>query len=397
MENIFYSSIKEFKTQSTTINSTKSIVPFSNFHIFVGFSDGYWVLFDSLANKIINEGKISGDPNKCLTLFHSVRALDENTIIFVNADHCQLSALNPYTGELHKKWKHKVPTIEALPKEKRSDVQKVDKAFAGLDIQVLKKSQKVGVLETVPTVNGENQYLVTVFNEDKLECQLKYSNLERNPMRLRPGDDENIFILYSLKPREGKLYMLDTREKFEEFRIFNIEPAPGIYFALYPWGEGEIVLFGNPDRGGKPSQIVYNFFHRESTVIPMNCYNEGTTLKSVFSADPVRKRALLMESNKDGVYLSIWNASFNRVEFAREAEYAKQIVSSTSNEYFVEYNNNQVQKATTMKLVVSRLVTKKMFFIHLMKHAIYNNKRLIEVHGKADVLRDVANMLSFIV
>lgn len=191
--------------------------------------------------------------------------------------------------------------------------------------------------------------------------------------------------------------MLDTREKFEGFRIFNIEPAPGIYFALYPWGEREIVLFGNPDRGGKPSQIVYNSFHRESTVIPMNCYNEGTTLKSVFSADPVRKRALLMESNKDGVYLSIWNASFNRVEFAREAEYAKQIVSSTSNEYLVEYNNNQVQKATTMKLVVSRLVTKKMFFIHLMKHAIYNNKRLIEVHGKADVLRDVANMLSFIV
>lgn len=395
---VFYSNKKSFKTSSNVVGQSKAVVPLNDFHVFFGFADGHWVLYDSLNDKKLKEGKIDGDPSKHLTLFKSPRALDEKTIMYTNSSLFKLQALNPYTGEHISAWEHDVPTEESLLKTYRSNEKIVDNAYVSFDLQVLKKSRMVGVLERKEGTQSNSEFLISVFGENSLSRILQVNHQSQGTqMKLSNGNDENLFVYYPTVQSSDsfEFYLLNVNEKQKGLIQMKIpKKLESTICGAFPWGKNQITFFGNPDEGGIPNQFVYNLESNDLEVIPMKCntYNNPTILRSVMFVDPGNSRVLLKEMSRRGSAIGVWSSALNKMQFAREQEAAKDAVGSYNGTYFVEYDGNQKGETSTMQFIVSRLVTKKLFLLHFMRHAVYNNKPLINIHGRVDVLRDVANM-----
>ena len=395
---VFYSSLKSVKTSSTASGPYKSVIPLPNYQVFFAFADGHWVLFDCLADKAIKEGVIKGDASKHLTLFRSPKALDEKTILYANSSLFKLQALNPFTGEHDSKWEFDAPTFEGLPEADRTNDQKVDRAYVGLEIQVLKKSRVAGILERKENSQGFFDFLISAYQEGKTGRLLQLShNTQGKPMKFASGNDEDTFIFYPTTQYENfQIYVLDINQKDKGLQSVTINTKMECtLFNLYPWSDNSIVLYGNPDEGGTPYQVTFKLGSDKIDIEKMNCnrYGKPTLLSSVLSADPTKKRVLLKESNADhGCSVAVWNSGMNKVEFAREQPTTKDAVSSYDGTYFVEFDGSFKGDKESVKFTVNRLVSKKMFLLHFMKHAKLNDKPLIEIHGKIDVLRDVASM-----
>eukprot|EP00331_Platyophrya_macrostoma_P002652 CAMPEP_0176424616 /NCGR_PEP_ID=MMETSP0127-20121128/10930_1 /TAXON_ID=938130 /ORGANISM="Platyophrya macrostoma, Strain WH" /LENGTH=401 /DNA_ID=CAMNT_0017805681 /DNA_START=58 /DNA_END=1263 /DNA_ORIENTATION=+ len=395
---VFYSSLKTLNTQSAKPGPYKSVIPFPNYHVFFAFADGNWSLFDCVADKTVKEGVIKGDATKQLTLFRCPRAFDEKTVIYVNASLFKLQGMNPYTGELDSQWEFDAPTFEGLPEASRTNDQQVDRALVGLDVQLLKKSKIVGVLERKENSQGFFDFLISAYQGGKKDRLLQLNhNAQGKPMKFAPGNQEDTFIFYPTTQFEGfQAYILNVNEKDKGLQSVTVNAKMECTFLnLFPWSDNSVVLFGNPDEGGTPYQVHYKIGSDNVDVVKMNCnrYSKPDILSNVLAVDPTKNRVLLKESNADhGCSVAVWNSALNKVEFAREQPNTKDAVSSYDGSYFVEFDGAFKAEKGTVKFTFNRLVSKKMFLLHFMKQAKLNDKPLIEIHGKIDVLRDVANM-----
>lgn len=395
---VFYSSIKRIKTKSKEINRLKSVLPLPNYHVFIAFADGHWVLHDTLKDQLIKEGVVQGDASKYLVLIKSPKALDKNTIIYTNCSMFKLQALNPYTGEHDQNWQQDAPTLEGLPEADRTNESKVDKAYTGFEIEVLRKSRVVGVQERKENTQGFFDYFITVYAEGQKERLLQVThNAQGKQMKFKNGNDEDTFIFYSTTQYESfQICVLNINEREKGLQNVTINTRMDCtLFNLYPWGDKTIALFGNPDANGTPLQVIHKLGTDKVDIITMDCHyqNKKTILNNVLAADPVKKRVLLKESSNPPT-VAVWNSAYNRVEFAREQPNTRDCAGSLDGTYFVEFDRNLRGEKEETKITVNRLVSKKMFILHFMKHAkLPSGRTFMEFHGSSDILKDVAGMI----
>ena len=364
---VFYPSIKSLKINSPSNNCYKTLISLPNYQVFFGFSDGHWILFDCLTDKAIKKGIIRGDASKYLTLFKSPKALDKKTILYVNSSLFKLQAFNLFSGEHDSKWEFDAPTFEGLPEADRTNDTKVDRAYVGLEIQVLKKSRIAGILERKENSQGFFDFLISAYQEGKSERLLQLNhNTQGKQMKFASGNDENIFIFYPTTQFENfQIYILDVIEKDKGLQsvVVNTKMECTLLNA-FPWSDNSIILFGNPDEGGTPYQVTFKLGSDKVDIEKMNCnrYGEPGLLESVLSADPTKKRVLLKESNTGhGCSVAVWNNALNKVEFAREQPTTKNAMSSYDGTYFVELDGSFNRQNNYVKFTVNRSVSKKIF------------------------------------
>jgi hypothetical protein len=396
---VFYSSSKTVKIPPTVDSPYKSVIPLANHKVFFGFPSGHWILYDAAKEQAIKEGQIKGDSSTHLTLFRSPKALDNKTIIFSNASLFKLQALNPETGELDPTWEFDAPTFEGLPQDVRSNETKVDSAYSKFELHLLTETKIVGVLERKENAQGVEDFLVTAYQHGKKDRLVQVSLPTQNkPMSFANGNDKDTFILYPITQYENfSIYVLNVNKPDQGLQTVtvNTKIEAALYY-LFPWTDNSIVLFGNPDEGGTPYMVTHKLGSDKVDIQKMKCnrYDATTLLDNVLAADPAKNRVLLKDNNgPHGCAVAVWNAAVDRVEFSREQNTRVNAVSSTDGTYFVEFEGDfQNKEKEAITFTFNRLVSKKMFLLHFMKQATFKGKPLIEIHGKIDVLRDVASM-----
>lgn len=394
---VFDSSSKEIETKSSVPGQFKTVLPLPHYNIFIAFADGHWLLFDYIKNKLINESVVEGDPSKFLTLIKAPKALDEENIVYVNCSAFKLRCLNPKTGQSQAQWDFNVPTEEALPIEDRSDDSKVSKAYASLEIEVLTKSRIVGVLEK----KENNEYLVTAFKEGESKRLVQLSRDSGGKiLKLRNGNKENTFILYKVSQSDTiQLLVLDINDAESGLKSVDLNaPFSCTIVNLFPWKDNSIIIFGN-STNGSPVQVIHKLSSEDedaTTFEEINCSYLGgkTIVTSVLHADEGKDRVILKETGFGDCAINVWNTYLKQNEFARKQEKSRDCVASTDGSYFIEFERNVRVKTNKVGLTFSRLVTKKMLLLFVMKYAQIHNKSFMAVHGRVDILIDVARMLA---
>mmetsp|Transcript_34699 Transcript_34699/g.40575 ORF Transcript_34699/g.40575 Transcript_34699/m.40575 type:complete len:403 (+) Transcript_34699:43-1251(+) len=396
---VFYSSLKTVKIPVGSDSPYKSIIALPNYNVFFGFPNGNWVLFDANAEKVVKDGALKGDYSKHLTLFRTPKAVDEKTILFANAADFKLQALNPITGEYDAGWQFDVPTLEGLPEEHRKNDTKVDVAFCHLEIHVLKSTKIVGVLERKENAQGVLDFLISAFQHGKKERLLQVSLANQNKsMRFAPANDKDTFVLFPETQFDTfTYYILNVNNAGEGLKQVTVNTKMDCTLSyLFPWkGENTVVFFGNPDEGGTPYQVTHKLGSDSCDIVKMNCHIKEpfTILDNVMAADPEKGSVLLKDNNYKGNSVTVWNSTLNRVEFSREQPNRVNAISATDGSYFIEFQGSyEPEKNESIQFSFNRLVSKKMFLLHFLKQAKFQNKPLIDIHGKIDVLRDVASM-----
>jgi hypothetical protein len=396
---VFYSSSKTVKIPPGADSPYKSVIPLANHRVFFGFPAGHWILYDASKEETVKDGQIKGDASKELTLFRSPKALDNKTIIFSNPSLFKLQALNPETGELDPSWEFDAPTFEGLPEAVRSNETKVDSAYSKFELHLLTETKIVGILERKENAQGNEDFLVTAYQHGKKDRVVQVSLATQNkPMSFTNGNNKDTFILYPQTQFENfSIYVLNVNETEKGLQAVTVNTKiDSVLNFLFPWSDNSIILFGNPDEGGTPYKVTYKLGSDSVDIQKMkaNRHVETTLLDTVLAADPAKNRVLLKDNNGTyGSSVAVWNAALDRVEFSREQQVRVNAVSSTDGTYFVEFEGDFLNKEKeAITFTFNRLVSKKMFLLHFMKQAKFKGKALIEIHGKIDVLRDVASM-----
>lgn len=396
---VFYSSSKTVKIPQGSDSPYKSVVPLPQHRVWFGFPNGHWILYDAVKEAVTKDGQIKGASDKHLTLFRSPKALDDKTIIYSDPNLFKLQALNTETGEFDKTWEFDAPTFEGLPESVRNNDTKVDSHYCQFELHLLTKTKIAGILERKENAQGVLDFLVTAYQHGKKDRLVQASlATQSKPMSFANGNETDTFILYPQTQYENlSLYVLNVNKPDQGLQSVTINTKMDctLYY-LFPWKNNSIVMFGNPDEGGTPYMVTHELGSDKAEINKMKCnrHEDTTILDNVLAADPVKNRVLLKDNNgKFGCSVAVWNAALDKVEFSREQPTRVNAVSSTDGTYFVEFEGDFLMKPKeAITFTFNRLVSKKMFLLHFMKQAKFKGKPLIEIHGKIDVLRDVASM-----
>jgi len=242
-------------------------------------------------------------------------------------------------------------------------------------------------------------FLITAYQHGTKERIVQVSLPTQNkPMNFCNANDTDTFVLYPATQYEDfQLWVLNVNEKDKGLQQFNIKtPMNCTLYYMFPWTDKTVIFFGNPDEGGTPFQVIHKIGSDAVDIVKMKCnrHEPTTILDNILAADSVKKRVLLKDNNgKFGCSVAVWNSIHDKVEFSREQPTRVNAVSSTDGTYFVEFEGDFSNKEKeAIPFTFNRLVSKKMFLLHFMKQAKFKGRPLIEIHGKIDVLRDVASM-----
>ena len=395
---LFYTSTKTIKTNFTSTIPDGNVVPLDNYHIWVLYSNGQWILYDLINNKWINSGILT-KPTQQQYLIKSPKALDANRILYINCTTLKLECLNPYTGRLDSAWNGDVPSLELLPTTNRGDKVQIHDALFDTKLEVLKDSKTVGVIE----IKEPSEYLLSVFQEDKTRVLQISHNSEGKKMEFSKGNETDTFLLWeSYQGVEFKFLLFNIDQRDKGFQ--KITAAGGLDATIldsFPWNSNSVVFFGNPDDSGIPQKFLYNFQTNELSTEAISDTTVGRAgiLTRVMCVDP-KKQQLLFSEVFDTPSMVLYNLKSKKANFSKKLERNESSVAvDPTGRYFISYKGVRCGEAFSESdgetvLQVNNFTNKRMTVLHLMKNAkLKNGQSYMEYYGDTYVVKHVADML----
>jgi len=260
-------------------------------------------------------------------------------------------------------------------------------------------------------MNNNSEYLVSAFQQGKAQAYASAQpyNSQMKKMYLTKVNEEDTICLYSDYAQPKMKLSLWSLKKLEEgWR--NLEYEAQISSTIVfcgSWGEGSVILFGNPDQGIPEGYVCqYEPFDKNSLTTTKidNLRNREVLLKDCIWWDSKSKKCLFEETGSElNNVATLYNLNSNRLEFYKNVPIGDEIhVLSHDQRYFVGYQaklvseeDPQIQGQT--ELHVMTFVKKKIWVVHLMRTAKITvagkKENMLDYYGNIYIARDVAEMI----
>ena len=385
------------------INQQKSIVCLPDNKIFISFADGHWFYYDEIKDKL-TQGEVPGPCKEgARSVIKSPKALDSNTIVYADFAKFKLQALDLARGQQDPLWDSDVPTTNALREIDRLHADMVEPVFNNLEIEVLRKSRTVAVLEYERYMR---QWSIVIF--EQRDPQQKAWTCWRiphkhgdEPIELKAFNDYDKFTYYSkTQGINFEFYIIDVIKHESPKYVISREMKCTI-LNLFPLENNQILMFGNPDAGGTPLAIRHQLGSEELEIIKMDLTEskaKSVTLSRVIAADIPNKLFVFKEFGAASPEVSIWSLTSNALVAPKRSSEAKEYFGSYDGKYFIEVPRKVDSDQGAWKVNLCKVISKKFWVLLLLKYGRTNKGKgqsLQEIYNDDErIQRDIVDMLT---
>jgi len=406
MSSIFTEQKREIPTKFTSYIRKDGVLPFKNYRVWIGFSNGNWIFWDSLKHDLINTGLFEGNRSDLVHLFYKPKIFNDEQIVYISVPNLKLYLLNPYKATIDTTWDVDCPTTATLSEADRKNQEKAQDTMDDLDILVLEKTKTVILMERRDQANNNSEYALTAFVHPKKSGYATVSaSSQMKKMYMTKLNEEDQVLLYSdyQQPKmKFQIWNLSKTEDGLKTHEFEEQISATITWAG-AWEKGQVMMFGNPDQGNP--QSFFCDYEKRSMPKPdelTNLQNSEVIVEDCIWIDPKQQRCLFEESGyQKWKCLTLYNLKTRKTEFGKQLPYGDHLyVLSPDSKYFVSYKCQMVGDEDPAKpgktdIHVYTFTKKKAWVVFLMKRAKLpgKNESLLNYFGSPYIAQHVAEII----